>query len=186
MSDVAGQILGELVGRFLAIAIDAALRSAMASMNMNIDATDKQPREEVLVHLPAAIEVASADDVRMGRECAFDNAVAAYAFNFLGVRRIHAVEIRSATSEDFGKTLRLAIVDIQNQPYRAHGTRRSITVRADLVVGGAIVSSREFNHSSALTNPDICRAMDRIARPIGKDAAKWVQSELAGLKGKSE
>lgn len=178
MSDVAGQIVGEIVGRILAMAIEAAFRSAIASMNINIDAPATQPREEILVRFPAAIEVAAADDAKIGHECAFDQAVAAYAFNFLGVRKFHAVETRRVTSEDPRRTLHLTIVDIQDEVNGPRGTRRSITVRVDLVQDGAIVSSREFRHFSRPTKPDMCRAMDRIARPIGRDAAKWVQSEL--------
>jgi len=172
LSNVAGEILvqvvAEVAARVIVGAIEAGIRSSFAPPAPPVP-------EQVRVQFPAAIE-AEGDGARIGRECGIDESVVTYTLRSLA-RHVTALEIDDPARAGSASLLKLTIVDIDG---RSNGrtSRTWMTVRADFLQDGAVVSSKEFRHFSPSASPDTCKVVNRIARPIGKDAARWVQGEL--------
>ena len=163
MSNAAGQILGEIAARLLVAAIEGAIKGAIHSSGAAVGPPGPRIPEVVFIQAPAA-----------ENDCPIAKVIETQTIRYLNERNVEAARIENPAEAGSGKLLRLTIDEIRPLP-----GRRAVGMRADLLQDGAVVASRSFRRSRTSGDHDDCAALKRIARPLGRDASKWVRSQLS-------
>lgn len=139
--------------------------------------------DRLLVQVPAVFDPGAPIAESVRAECAVDRAVGSHAFSALAARMPGTQAIADPQQAGSAKVLRLNLVSVMGVGGGRYSGRKTITVRAELVQDGKLLSTRTLTRGTGVFGmiSGTCGLMEKIAMALGKDLSVWVPQAMSGM-----
>lgn len=135
--------------------------------------------ERIFVQVPAMIDAAAPIPEAVRKECGVEMLIGSHALSAISRRNKDVQAVAAPEQAGDGKLVRLTVVAAFGHGGGAWSGPKQMTIRADLVKGGATLGSTLLTRASSrgsfgAMGFGTCNILNRVATALGKDVAVWL------------